>query len=288
VTEYATDREVRRAVFAMSGRLFLADLPEAITRELSVPGPVDDPQLDPTGERIAYVIEGALHFREIEGGGRVLASDGEPGVAWGLAEFAAAEEMNRRRGHWWSPDGSMLAAARVDERMVLTWYIADQTDPAPAATVRYPQAGRRRRRDAPPADVGRGAHRRRGTRASRTGRSTGARAAVVLVTSRDQRRHTCSRPTPRPARRRSRARPPILSGSTAVRRARAPPDGRVVEVAADRPADTNRIAIDGEPVTPGGVQVRGLDVSADGVVFRASQEPPRSTCGGRRTAAPSG
>jgi dipeptidyl-peptidase-4 len=142
VTEYATDREVRRAVFAMSGRLFLADIAEAITRELSVPGPVDDPRLDPTGERIAYAIDGALHVREIEGGDRVLASDDEPDVRWGLAEFAAAEEMNRRRGHWWSPDGAILAAARVDERLVRTWYIADQTDPAaPPRAVRYPQAG---------------------------------------------------------------------------------------------------------------------------------------------------
>src|SRR3990170_782047 len=85
VTEYATDRDVRRAVFAMSGRLFLADIPEAAARELSVPGPVDDPRLDPTGERISYVIDGALHVREIEGGGRVLADEAD--VTWGLAEF---------------------------------------------------------------------------------------------------------------------------------------------------------------------------------------------------------
>ena len=27
----------------------------------------------------------------------------EPGVTWGLAEFVAAEEMDRQRGFWWSP-----------------------------------------------------------------------------------------------------------------------------------------------------------------------------------------
>ena len=37
-------------------------------------------------------------------------------MRWGLAEFAAAEELGRRRGYWWSPDGASIAAARVDER----------------------------------------------------------------------------------------------------------------------------------------------------------------------------
>ena len=129
-------------MFPVSGRMFLADLLEGSARELSSPGAVDDPRLDPSGERIAYVVSGALHVREIEGGNRVLATDDDPDVSWGLAEFVAAEEMDRRRGHWWSPDGSMIAAARVDERPVRIWYIADQTDPAAAPrAVRYPQAG---------------------------------------------------------------------------------------------------------------------------------------------------
>ena len=70
VTQFATDRDVRRAVFSVSGRLFLADLSEALTRELSAPGAVDDPRLDPAGQRIAFVVDGSLHVREIEGGGR--------------------------------------------------------------------------------------------------------------------------------------------------------------------------------------------------------------------------
>src|SRR5688500_6259189 len=38
VTTYATDRAVRRAVFSVSGRLFLADLVEGSARELASPG----------------------------------------------------------------------------------------------------------------------------------------------------------------------------------------------------------------------------------------------------------
>ena len=35
-------------------------------------------------------------------------------MTWGAAEFVAAEEMGRPRGFWWAPDGRSLLAARVD------------------------------------------------------------------------------------------------------------------------------------------------------------------------------
>jgi dipeptidyl-peptidase-4 len=46
VTAYAADREVRRLVFMVSGRPFVADLEEGWLDELTVPGEVDDPRLD--------------------------------------------------------------------------------------------------------------------------------------------------------------------------------------------------------------------------------------------------
>ncbi len=75
VTAYATDREVRRIVFTVSGRPFVADLVEDWVDELTVPGTVDDPRLDPSGRRVAYVVEGALHVRDLAAGNRVLAAD---------------------------------------------------------------------------------------------------------------------------------------------------------------------------------------------------------------------
>jgi dipeptidyl-peptidase-4 len=142
VVAYATDRDVRRAVFVEGGRLHLADLVTGDVSEVPTPGVPDDPRLDPTGSRIAYVVDGSLHVHEIGGVGRVLAGDDEPDVHWGLAEFIAAEEMGRMRGHWWSPDGTRLAACRVDERPVQVWWITDPTEPAsePRA-MRYPAAG---------------------------------------------------------------------------------------------------------------------------------------------------
>ncbi|HVH52990.1 MAG TPA: LpqB family beta-propeller domain-containing protein, partial [Actinomycetota bacterium] len=95
VVAYACDRTVGRAVFSLAGRLFLAELDGGKVRELDVPGPVDDPRLDPSGSRIAFVVDGALHVLAIDGVDRVLAADDEPDVSWGLPEFIAAEEMHR-------------------------------------------------------------------------------------------------------------------------------------------------------------------------------------------------
>jgi dipeptidyl-peptidase 4 len=141
VVAYSTDRDVTRAVFAVEG-LVLADLVAGGSRDLPVEGSPYDPRLDPTGRRVAYVSGGALHVLELDGPDRVLVSEDDPDVSWGVAEFVAAEEMDRREGFWWSPDGTRLAATRVDERDVLTWHIFDSSDPSsePRA-VRYPAAG---------------------------------------------------------------------------------------------------------------------------------------------------
>jgi dipeptidyl-peptidase-4 len=143
IVAYAVDRDARSAVFALSSRLWLADLCAGGARELPAVGPVLDPRLDQTGTQVAYVGGGALHLVAADGsGGRALAEPDGPSVGWGLAEFVAAEEMERHRGYWWAPDGTALIAARVDESPVQRWYIADPANPATAATeVAYPAAG---------------------------------------------------------------------------------------------------------------------------------------------------
>ena len=140
IVAYATDDAGRIAVFALSGRLFRAQLATGEVTELAVAGPILDPRPDPTGERVAYVTGGALHVIDADGTDRVLAE--EDTATWGLAEFVAAEEMNRFRGYWWSPDGTRLLAARVDESPVPRWYIADPANPdQPSTEIAYPHAG---------------------------------------------------------------------------------------------------------------------------------------------------
>src|SRR5580693_10707101 len=106
--------------------------------------PALDPRPDSTGTKVAYVHNGALRIVDLVSGhdSAIAEAAGEDAVTFGLAEFAAAEEMGRSRGYWWSPDGSQLLIARVDESPVRRWYIADPANPDKAPTqVRYPAAG---------------------------------------------------------------------------------------------------------------------------------------------------
>jgi dipeptidyl-peptidase 4 len=143
VVGYSTDRDVTVAAFVLGGALHVADLVRGKVERLPAAEPVFDPRVDPTGRRIGYVTGRALRVIGVDGeGDRALAGEETPTVSWGMAEFVAAEEMERHRGFWWSPDGERIAAARVDESAVQVWHIADPTNPdvAPAA-VRYPVAG---------------------------------------------------------------------------------------------------------------------------------------------------
>ncbi|MEU3464406.1 prolyl oligopeptidase family serine peptidase [Streptomyces sp. NPDC006733] len=143
VVGYAVDRAVELAAFALSGRLFVAELRAGTARELSTAGPVVDPRPSPDGRRVAYVAEGALRVVDADGGNdRALAEPDGDEVTWGLAEFIAQEEMSRSRGFWWSPDGERLLAARVDETPVQRWWIADPAHPyRRPAEIAYPAAG---------------------------------------------------------------------------------------------------------------------------------------------------
>lgn len=146
VVGYTTDAAVTRAVFALSGRPFTVALTgEPDVRPLDVGGieAVVDPRIDPNGARVAFVADRALHLHDLTTGRTtaLLTPDGDD-VSWGLPDFAAAEEMDRHRGFWWSPDGDALLVARVDESPVARWHIADPAHPDRVpTTVRYPAAG---------------------------------------------------------------------------------------------------------------------------------------------------
>ncbi|MFI9305492.1 S9 family peptidase [Streptomyces triculaminicus] len=143
VVGYAVDGAVELAAFALSGRLYVAELRGGTARELGTPGPVADPRPSPDGRHVAYVAGGALRVAAADGtGDRALAGPEGAGTTWGLAEFIAAEEMDRSRGFWWSPGSDALLAARVDDAPVRRWWIADPANPASApAEVAYPAAG---------------------------------------------------------------------------------------------------------------------------------------------------
>jgi dipeptidyl-peptidase-4 len=143
VTAFETDPGLLRASFAAGGALHLADLMSGEIRELATSGPPFDARIDPTSSRVAYETDGDLRVHDPgTGEDTLLADDPDPDVRWGVAEFIAAEEMERLRGYWWAPDGRRVLACRVDDRAVGLWHIASPIDPAaPPRAVRYPRAG---------------------------------------------------------------------------------------------------------------------------------------------------
>jgi dipeptidyl-peptidase 4 len=261
---------------------------QAGPRQAGAMPPALDPRPDPAGKRIAYVCRRALRVVEPDTGeDRVIADPGrEPGITFGLAEFIAAEEMGRLRGYWWAPDGSALLVTRVDETQVNRWHLADPANPErPATELAYPVAGTTN------ADVSLLVARLDGGQVP----VDWDRAAfpylvtahwqdpgpLIVVQSRDQRRRRLLGVDP-------------ASGNTTVLREDS--DGRWLDVVPGVPARTASgrivwttddgtrrllVATPGElqdssaaPVTPRGVQVRGvLAVDGDCVLVSASQEP---------------
>lgn len=157
IVRFSADTAARTIAFDLSGRLYVADVESADVRELSGRAPVLDPRLSPSGDHVAYVSHGALRLVASRPGGsadvpddRVLAgpedegdaSGGSGHVTYGLAEFVAAEEMDRLEGFWWSPDSEQILVARVDTSGVARRYIADPAEPTrPATEMAYPAAG---------------------------------------------------------------------------------------------------------------------------------------------------
>jgi dipeptidyl-peptidase-4 len=280
IVSYAVDQTARIAVFSLEGRLFVADLVAGGARELDAPRPVFDPRPDPAGRQVAFVHDRALHVVALDDGQvRRIAGEARDTVSWGIAEFVAAEEMDRRRGYWWAPDGGALLACRVEEAPVRRLWIADPAAPAgPPRAVRYPSAGSANasvevhvlRLDGSPAvrvawDAAAYAYLARAV--------WDAHGPLIVVQSRDQRRLVVLAVDPLTGETSS------LGGQSddawvdlvpgAPRRL---PDGRLVTVAGVD--DTLSLLIDGHPVTPESMEVREvLAVSGDEVLFAASTEP---------------
>ena len=300
IVGYSVDDAGRFAVFTLSGSVWLCDVRAGTAVELPSTGAAIDPRVDPTGRSVAYAADGALRVIGVDGtGDRALAEPDGTEVVWGQAEFIAAEEMDRMRGFWWSPDGQSLLVERYDNSPVPIWQLSDPSDPAAAPAVhRYPVAGSEnarvslwhltldgeRREIAWPAE---------GfpylTRVSWTGYGD----PVIQVMSRDQRRARIFSPQlPLPI---GDATPPrSRAGSTIDTRLLAEqhddnwielvsgvpcltPDGRLLTTIDEMQSDTRRLAVNAVPISPPGLQLRSvLSVDEHGALIQASGVDPTS------------
>ena len=270
--------DLSRVCFVLAGRVFLADVGEGRVVELPSSGDAFDPRLSPDGASVAYVSGRGVRITGAGGDHRLIG--GTTGtVSWGSAEFVAAEEMGRMRGHWWAPDAGHLLVARVDVSPVDEWWIASPVEPwSEPKAIRYPSAG------AANADVGLGVVALDGSVVdidwSRGGEfeylaevqwREGSQPTLV-VQSRDQRTLAILEVD-------------AVGGSTnevyrvvgddwveLVPGAPCRWDGALVTVE-DR-AGAHRLVVDGVTVSPDGLQVRRIvGVDGDRVVVCASSDP---------------
>jgi len=277
VVRYSVDDGFRLAVFSLSGKLFTADLASGEIKTL-VDGSVIDPRLSPTGTHVAYVRERRLRVIDVASGeDRELVGEDSDEITWGLAEFIAAEEMNRSRGYWWAPDGRSLLVERVDRTNVPRWNIADPANPGkPVNTVAYPAAGTVNvavslafvgldgvRVDVEPGDW---------EYLASVHWSAGGKP-LLAVQSRNQRRLEIQAADP-------------ADGKTTTLHAEV--DAEWVELTAGVPAwtadgrlvresaadGTHRLIVDGVAVSPPGLQVRSVLDVGDEILFSGSEDDP--------------
>ena len=142
ITSYSCDEDVTSAVTIIGGQIVVVNILTGRTIMPNIANGAFDVRFSPDGNMISYIRDSSLCVAPLDGTERIVASDTNINVTWGVAEFIAAEEMGRYRGYWWSPDSRFIAACRVDNSAVSTWYIADPAHPeVPAVEHRYPAAG---------------------------------------------------------------------------------------------------------------------------------------------------
>lgn len=296
ITAFSVDPAGEVACFALGGRLYAVDLPAALAgaaavRELAVPGPVVDPVVGPGG--IAWHAQGRVWCAEADGSA-VRALTPDDGAQWGLADFIAAEELERMRGLWWAPDGAALLVTRVDDADVPCWWISDPSKPqSPAREHRYPAAGatnatvslwlvplagevREVLRVGPAtADPDRPAAGHGFEYLAQVSWRDGDALAQLLT--RDQRSTSVlaidAGGTPREVANWSDdCWVDVLAGLPRWHR-----DGRLLTLRRDRAADRLRLFADEEPISPPQLQLRSvLGATADGIVVRAAVAPATS------------
>ena len=151
IVTYTTHSDYGIVVFALNGSLYRTNIETGDTVEVPTVGGAFDPRISPDGALIGY--HGASQLRVTtandEDGDRLVVGEAEGSdvaaagsITWGAAEFVAAEEMGRGRGFWWGPSSDRLLVARVDTSQVAQWHISEPVDASiPPRSLPYPAAG---------------------------------------------------------------------------------------------------------------------------------------------------
>ena len=142
ITDFSVSDSGARVLVTQADTLSVVSLPEGTTAPVPGRGWIA-PRLSPDGGAVAAVLDHDLHVIDLASGRDTqITHGGTETLTHGTAEFAAAEELDRADGAWWSPDSRRLVFEEADTGGVEQHYIADPGHPETAPNAfRYPRAG---------------------------------------------------------------------------------------------------------------------------------------------------
>ncbi|MHA6766818.1 S9 family peptidase [Sphingobium ummariense] len=142
IVSYDWSPDGKTILVPVDGDLYLASLDGTVKRLTDTPDGELNGVVSPKGGFVSYVRGGNLFVQPIGGSEQQVTQGGGETVSWGVAEFVAQEEMDRRTGYWWSPDDARIAVARVDESPVgIVTRTAIGGEGTKVYQQRYPAAG---------------------------------------------------------------------------------------------------------------------------------------------------
>ncbi|GAA4502028.1 S9 family peptidase [Gluconacetobacter tumulicola] len=142
ITDFTLADDGRTALVSQGDRLMQVGVTTGKVSDVPGRGWIA-PRLSPDGTHVAVVRDNDVHVVTLASGRTVrLTHGGSETLTRGLAEFAAAEELARPDGLWWSPDGQTILYEEADSSGVEKHYITDPQHPATQPVeFRYPRAG---------------------------------------------------------------------------------------------------------------------------------------------------
>jgi dipeptidyl-peptidase-4 len=131
ISFFANDPSGRWLLTPLKGKLFGYDRLLKKSWEIAPSkAPAFGPKLSPDFKQLAFIRDSNLYVAAFQGGtARAITKGGTEEKSYGVAEFIAQEELDRKDGFWWSPDSQTLLLQWVDQSQVERLSIADPFRP---------------------------------------------------------------------------------------------------------------------------------------------------------------
>ena len=143
IVRYDWASDGKHILVPLDGDIYLADLAGNVRRLTNSKGSELDATVSKKGSYVSFVRDNNLVVLNLATGKEKQVTTGGTDVAaWGLAEFIAQEEMDRRKGHWWAPNDGRIAVEHYDDSKVeVAVRAAIGADKTTTFEQRYPRAG---------------------------------------------------------------------------------------------------------------------------------------------------